>query len=269
MIIAEMENSATQLQCPYHGRTFDLDGKFRSMPEFDAVKGFPSEDDNLPRFMLDSWKSLLFTSTGARNFPMIASELDERFGWIPVESFQFDSTRSREYDIEANWALYVENYLEGFHIPYVHGELHRTLDQAAYETELFEWGVLQIGVARAGEICFEIPETSPDYGKQIAAYYCWIFPSTMLNFYPWGLSVNIVTPLDVTRTRIIYRGYIWDENMLGKGAGANLDKVEEEDQAIVEAVQRGVSSTFYKRGRYSPSQEQGVHHFHRMLLNEK
>jgi len=44
-----------------------------------------------------------------------------------------------------------------------------------------------------------------------------------------------------------------------------LDRVEREDEAIVEAVQRGVRSRLYDRGRYSPTREQGVHHFHRLL----
>ena len=91
----------------------------------------------------------------------------------------------------------------------------------------------------------------------------------MLNFYPWGLSVNLVVPLSVDLTRIIYHGFVWDMDMTGKGAGGNLDKVEAEDQAIVEATQRGVSSTSYIRGRYSPTKETGVHHFHRILTKHR
>jgi choline monooxygenase len=89
----------------------------------------------------------------------------------------------------------------------------------------------------------------------------------MLNFYPWGLSVNLVVPLSVDSTRIIYRGFVWDKKFLGKGAGGDLDKVEAEDQQIVEFTQRGVSSGSYERGRYSPTKETGVHHFHQMLTS--
>ena len=87
----------------------------------------------------------------------------------------------------------------------------------------------------------------------------------MLNFYPWGLSVNLVIPLSVNRTKIIYHGYVGDPLMLGRGAGSNLDKVEAEDQEIVEATQSGVKSESYDRGRYSPTMETGIHHFHRIL----
>ena len=99
----------------------------------------------------------------------------------------------------------------------------------------------------------------------MAAYYWWLFPNTMLNFYPWGLSLNFVQPLAPDRTRVSFRGYMRDVSRLAKGAGAELDQVEQEDEAAVESVQRGLRSRLYGRGRYSPSHERGVHHFHRLL----
>jgi choline monooxygenase len=139
------------------------------------------------------------------------------------------------------------------------------LDYSSYRTELFPLSSLQIGVARGDEDCFEIPKSSPDHGQKIAGYYFWLFPNTMFNFYPWGISINIVKPLAVDRTRISYLSYVWDKSKLGKGAGSGLDKVEMEDEAVVESVQRGVRSLLYERGRYSPTQERAVHHFHRLL----
>ncbi len=87
----------------------------------------------------------------------------------------------------------------------------------------------------------------------------------MLNFYPWGVSVNIVKPLAVDRTKVTFLAYVWDESRLDRGAGASLDRVEREDEQIVETVQRGVRSRIYERGRYSPAREACVHHFHRLL----
>ena len=87
----------------------------------------------------------------------------------------------------------------------------------------------------------------------------------MFNFYPWGLSVNIVRPLAVNLTKVSFLTYVCDPNALDKGAGAGLDRVEREDEDIVEMVQKGINSRFYKSGRYSPKREQGVHHFHRVL----
>jgi choline monooxygenase len=77
--------------------------------------------------------------------------------------------------------------------------------------------------------------------------------------------VNVVTPLSGDRTKVSFLPFVWDETKRDLGAGGGLDRVEREDEAIVEAVQRGVRSRLYDRGRYSPAREAGVHHFHRLL----
>ena len=87
----------------------------------------------------------------------------------------------------------------------------------------------------------------------------------MLNFYPWGLSVNLVQPVGMARTRVQFRSFVRDRSLLGQGAGGALDEVELEDEAVVQTVQRGLRSRFYSKGRYSPTREQGVHHFHRLI----
>lgn len=94
----------------------------------------------------------------------------------------------------------------------------------------------------------------------------------MFNFYPWGLSVNVVEPVAVDECRVKFYSYVWDSSKLNTGAGAGLDKVEMEDEEIVENVQRGIRSRFYSHGRYSSTREQGTHHFHRLLaqfINEE
>ena len=159
--------------------------------------------------------------------------------------------------MRANWALYCDNYLEGLHVPFVHPELAKSIDHRTYRTELFAWASLQI--AEATEPAGAFP------GSTVAAYYFFLFPNTMLNFYPWGLSLNVVTPLAVDRTRVLYRTWVLDPSRRGHGAGKALDKVEHEDEQIVEQVQRGIRSRLYDRGRYSALREQGVHHFHRLL----
>ena len=265
MLVCSETSQSKQLQCPYHGRTFGLDGKFRNMPEFTTVKDFPSNRDDLPTFPLNEWKGLLFNSISASNFETFISAVNEKMDWLPIEEFTHDPTRHRNYTIQANWALYVDNYLEGFHIPFVHGDLHEVLDYDAYKTELFDGGVLQVGTANEGETCFDLPPNHPDFGQKIGAYYFWLYPGLMLNFYPWGLSVNQVIPITVDSTRIVYHGFVGDESKLGQGVGGDLDKVEAEDQVVVESCQQGVSSLAYDRGRYSPTRETGVHHFHRIL----
>ena len=167
--------------------------------------------------------------------------------------------------MKANWALYCDNYLEGFHIPFVHSGLNAALDYGKYESEIFEYCNLQIGISDKGEDTFDLPKDSQEYGKDVSAYYFWVFPNMMFNFYPWGLSVNVVQPLAVDLTKVSFLTYVCDPNALDKGAGAGLDRVEREDEDIVEMVQKGINSRYYKSGRYSPKMEKGVHHFHRVL----
>ncbi len=265
-LVAESEGVEAFLRCRYHGRRFGLDGRFHSMPEFEGTAEFPGPADDLPRVPFGSWEKFLFVSLRpAHPLEALVGPMAERCGFLPVRECAFDAERSRDYVVQANWALYCDNYLEGFHIPYVHAGLAQALDYAGYRTELFAHANLQVGVAQAGEDAFALPRSHPDHGQRIAAYYFWLFPNTMFNVYPWGISINVVRPLAVDRTRVSFLSYVWDPARLERGAGAALDRVEREDEAIVEAVQRGVRSRLYERGRYSPSREQGVHHFHRLL----
>lgn len=265
-LVCEHPGVEPALRCRYHGRRFGLDGRFLSMPEFGEAQGFPSEKDSLPRVQFGTWGKFVFASLDPV-VPLgdLLAEMDARVSWMPLSEAVFDPTRSRDYLVRANWALYCDNYLEGFHIPYVHAALADALDYGEYRTELFPWANLQVGVASGGEDTFDLPPSSPDYGQGIAGYYFWLFPNTMLNFYPWGISVNIVRPLAPDRTKVSFLSYVWDPSRLDRGAGSGLDRVEREDEAVVESVQRGVRSRLYHRGRYSPTREQCVHHFHRLL----
>ena len=256
--------TAKKMQCRYHGRTFNLDGSLRHMPEFTEAIGFPSPSDNLAQFPLKQWMGMHFTALdAAAKIPW--EGLEQRLGFLGLEAFVLDAARNRDHMIDANWMLYVDNYLEGCHIPYVHPELNQALDYGAYSTETFDGGVLQIVKAMEGDVKFDLPEGHPDAGQDIAAYYLWLFPNMMFNFYPWGLSLNIVVPVSPTQTRVLYRGYVANAELASQGAGALLDTVEDQDQWVIELVQRGMASSAYDRGRYSPTREQGVHHFHRML----
>ena len=265
-LVVEGPAHEQQLRCRYHGRRFTLDGKFHSMPEFEGTKGFPSAADDLARVPLERFERFLMVALRpAMPFDDVARGLRARLATMPWNALVFDEAGARDYLVNANWALYVDNYLEGFHIPYVHSSLATTLDYGAYAVELERYGVLQLGVAKPGEPAFRLPSTHPDAKRNVAAFYYWLFPTTMFNVYPWGVSVNVVTPLAVDRTKVSFLPFVWDESKRDLGAGGGLDRVEREDEAIVEAVQRGVRSRLYDRGRYSPTRETGVHHFHRLL----
>jgi choline monooxygenase len=257
---------ADHIRCGYHSRRFDLAGRMTFMPEFAGVHGFPSAADDLAQVQYAAWHGHGFVGLDAcAPIESFLGDVDARLAWLPLGTFRHDPARDRDYAIDAHWALYVENYLEGFHIPFVHPALAGSVDCGSYATELFRYANLQRALARPGEPAFSVPQGFADHGQAVAAYYWWVFPNLMLNFYPWGLSVNVVEPQGVERTRVRFKSYVHDAALLGKGAGSALDRVEDEDEAIVRNVARGVRSRFYRGGRYSPTRERGVHHFHRLL----
>jgi len=267
-ILCEGSTHGNSLRCRYHGRRFAMDGKMLSMPEFDGVEGFPSPADDLPKVPFGSWRDFLFAGVKpSGTLEDYLSDVQARVGWLPIEEFVPAPERSRDYLVHGHWALYIDNYLEGFHIPYIHADLNATLDYGTYRTELMTYGNLQLGTAADAEEAFDLPESSPDHGTRIAAYYFWMFPNLMLNFYPWGLSVNVVRPLGPALTKVSFIPFVWKPEKLAQGAGAALDRVEREDEAVVELVQRGLRSRFYSQGRYSPEREKGVHQFHRMIAD--
>ena len=250
-ILVKAPCASREIRCGYHSRRFDLAGRMVFMPEFGAAKDFPSPSDNLPRVPLGEWAGHGFAALDPlAPFAEFSGEMERDVAALAVGAMRFDASRNRDYTVNAHWALYVENYLEGFHIPFVHAGLNEIVGYPGYRTELHRWSSVQRAQAKDG---------AP------AARYWWIFPNLMLNFYPWGLSLNLVLPQALDRTRVLFRSYVADPSKLGDGAGAALDRVEREDEAIVEAVQRGVRSRLYTRGRYSPTHETGVHHFHRLL----
>lgn len=260
-IICEGSENVKSLRCRYHGRQFDLTGKFKFMPEFEQCENFPTEKDNLPKVNFEIFHNLIFASLNPVSpFEELFKEVKERLHWFPFNKLVLDTNRSKDYLVKAHWALYCENYLEGFHIPYIHKSLNDALDYANYTQEIYKFSNLQVGRAKSGEVTFD---NSPE--KEIVAYYYWIFPNMMFNFYPWGLSINIVRPLAKDLTKVSFITYISDESKYNMGAGAGLDRVEREDEAIVENVQRGINSQLYKSGRFSPAIEQGVHHFHTLI----
>jgi len=257
-ILVEEKCRAGGIRCGYHGRRFDLAGKFLSMPEFEGVENFPTEKDDLRKVPSGALGKLLFASVAPRAaFEDFFAPVRERLSWLDWENFKFSQTLSRDYFVNAHWALYCENYLEGFHIPFVHQSLNAALDFDAYRTETFRFASLQTGFAKSGDAFA--------FDEKIAALYFFVFPNLMLNFYPWGLSVNLVKPLQTDLTQVSYLTFVADETKLNRGAGADLGRVEFEDQAVVESVQRGIRSRFYEKGRYSPAREQGTHHFHRLI----
>ena len=256
--------AAKALRCRYHGWTYTLEGQLRSAPEMKDAQGFDVADVRLPQLAVRIWQGLVFAAVDAANAPdfdAFVAGIDARLG--PDRGLEHYGGHHRaSYDIACNWKVYVDNYLEGYHVPFVHPGLNRLLDYRSYRTELARWHSLQWSP-------LIVSDESPDpalYGSGDALYY-WLWPNSMLNILPGRLQTNTVVPLGVDRCRVIFDSYYADAGDAARRDAdlAFSDEVQHEDIGICEDVQRGFASGSYVPGRLNPLRETGVHHFHELL----
>jgi choline monooxygenase len=252
------------LRCPYHGRRFSLAGRCEGAPGFDQVEGFPSERDHLPEIQVEEWGPLRFASLDPGTlFQDIRAELDPWIGALVERSGQV-LLREEDHYISANWSLYVENYLEGLHLPFVHPELSRALALGEYRYETLKCGTLQIGAASAEQACLQLPKGHPLEGQRIRSLYVWLWPNTMINVYPWGLSMNRVEPRAADEMVVRYHTWVLDHISSRQDVSA-VSQTEAEDQQIVRRVQSGMRSSLVGPGTLHPEHEAGVVEFRRRL----
>ena len=249
---------ARALSCRYHGWTYALDGQLCAAPEMRGAQDFNLADIRLPQLSVRVWQGLVFATveeTEAPAFDAFVAGIDTRLG-VDRGLEHYAGHHRTAYDIACNWKVYVDNYLEGYHVPHVHPGLNKLLDYRSYRTELARWHSLQWS---------PLESDASLYGNGDALYY-WLWPNTMLNILPGRLQTNTVVPLGVDRCRVVFDSYYAAADDARREADlAFSDAVQHEDLAICEAVQRGLASGSYVPGRLNPLRETGVHHFHELL----
>jgi choline monooxygenase len=249
---------ARQLHCRYHGWTYDLEGRLRHAPEMGGAEGFRLEDFRLEPLRVAEWQGLVFVSL-VDDIPPLAEVYDGIAGRIaPIDLSAMRFVRQDVYGVACNWKVYVDNFLEGYHLPYVHPGLSRVLDYRAYHTELFPWSSLQHSPLGASDGAYGNGE----------AYYYFVYPNVMLNVVPGRLQVNRVLPDGPERCRVEFDYYYAPDPESRQRIdrdGEFTDAIQREDMAICEAVQRGLVSGYYQPGPLCPKREAGVWHFHNLL----
>ncbi len=268
---AEGCGSRKLFRCGYHGWTYDLDGSLISATEIDGVEGFRAEDFALASVRVEEWFNFVFVNLD-REAPALSESLGELTG--QVKKFPFAGMKlfeRRTYDMKCNWKTYVDNYLEGYHLPSVHPALNRELDYNAYTVETHPGYVRQFSPIRGAQPGDATPRRYQEAGEDLTTDYFWIFPNWMLNCYPDNISLNIVLPLEAERSLAIFEWYLPEKDHGSAAAKASVDfshQIQIEDVAICETVQKNLRSRSYSRGRFSLKQERGVHAFHRMYADQ-
>jgi len=262
---AEGCGSRKLFRCGYHGWTYDLDGLLISAPEFENVQAFDRACFALVSVRAEEWFNLVFVNLDPGAEPLL-----HRLGDLPKQAGRFGFREMkllerRTYDMKCNWKTYVDNYLEGYHLPSVHPGLNRELDYNAYTVETYPRHVRQFSPIRGAQPGDATPRRYREAPEHLTTDYFWIFPNWMLNCYPDNVSLNLVLPLGPERSLAIFEWYLPEKDLASKAATDSVtfsDQIQIEDMAICETVQRNLHSRSYARGRYSVKQEKGVHAFH-------
>jgi choline monooxygenase len=254
-----------RLRCPYHGWTYDLAGQLRGVPEFDGVAGFERAGSGLVPIAVASWEGLVFVHLDP-DPPPLADHLGELVGQIaPLSLGELVFCERREYTLACNWKVFVDNYLDGgYHVPHLHPSLDSVLAYTDYTIENFERSCLQASpIERGGDA------RTAAVRKGRALYY-WIYPNLMLNWYEGHLDTNRVVPLGIDRTQVVFEFFFARDATAADNQQsiAVSERIQDEDVAICESVQRGLGSRAYRAGRLSVRREAGEHLFHRLLARD-
>jgi choline monooxygenase len=274
--VAAGKGNRKSLQCRYHGWTYGLDGRLLNAPEFEGVADWDKSAVCLPSVRVEAWGPFVFVNLDPDAAPLmeLLAPIDDE---IRRKGFQIDHMRPverRDYYIDCNWKVYIDNYLEGYHLPIAHPGLFRELDYDQYRVDTFRYYSSQyapIKPTKSGDIAGRDRRYVRTEEEAQALYY-WVFPNWMLNVYPDNLSINIILPIDHRKTLTIFEWY-FEEPGTPEGwesmqqAVAFSDEIQMEDIEICVTVQQGLESNAYDKGRFSVLRENGVHHF-QLLVHE-
>ncbi len=267
---AEGCGSRKLFRCAYHGWTYDLNGELISATEIEGVEGFRAGDFALIPVRVEEWFNFIFVNLDCDAQPLrdTLGELLRQAEKFPIAGMKLFERRT--YEMQCNWKTYVDNYLEGYHLPSVHPGLNRELDYNAYMVEPYAGHVRQFSPIRGPQPGDTTPRRYQEAREDLTTDYFWIFPNWMLNCYPDNISLNIVLPLAPERSLAIFEWYLPEKEHGGEAAKASVEfshQIQIEDIGICEKVQTNLRSRSYSRGRFSVKQEKGVHAFHRMYAD--
>ena len=232
-----------------------------------ALGDFDPARNGLVPVQLEQWEQFVFVHLNPT-----AHSLRDYFGGFVERVASLDLARlrfieRRKYELRCNWKVFVDNYLDGgYHVPYVHQGLNSVLDYKQYSIETAGRGCLQSSpVESAAATEKDVGET-----RRGAASYFWFYPNFMLNWYEGVLDTNLVLPLGIDRTLVIFDFFFGPEfsDEAARQSVAVSERIQDEDVAICESVQRGIGSCAYRAGRLSVRREGGEHLFHRLLAQD-
>jgi len=287
---------SARIRCPYHSWAFDLDGHCIGTPLFEGsdipedqrgifdmggVEKFDRADYGLFPVKVDSWGFLIFVNLNDRAAPLL-----EQLGDLPDRSANYRLeewviAREKEFIFNANYKLVGENFMEYYHLPWVHPELikvsrmedHYRWQGPGMYTGMTTWPISQnsesggwLGLPPLGGLAGTNRES---------ARFIWLFPNVAINVMPNHVFVMLTKPDGPTHTVEQTWLLCHPESLDNDGAEAELEQlidfwtlVNEQDIDIVEKVQAGLSMKPYRGGRICYHFEEPLHRFQNMIIDK-
>ncbi|MGA7513940.1 MAG: aromatic ring-hydroxylating dioxygenase subunit alpha [Candidatus Sulfotelmatobacter sp.] len=265
-VVTEPCGQASLLHCPYHGWNYGLDGSLKGMPEFEGVENFDRAQNGLIPIRVETWECFVFINLDSHAAPLaeFLGGLVQRIAPLGISKLHYFDRRT--YNINCNWKVFVDNYLDGgYHVPHLHKGLNSVLDYKQYTIENQDRYCLQ----SSPMVSSDTDAATGAARKGDRAWYFWQHPNLMINCYEGYMDTNLVIPVDVDHCHVIfdfYFGDISDARREYNEQSVNVgNRVQEEDLGICEDVQRGLKSRAYRAGRLSVRREAGEQLFHRLL----
>jgi choline monooxygenase len=273
-------------QCPYHGWTYELDGRVRGTQGMDGTEDFEPKAMRLPEFRVDTWGPLVWVALSDDVPPLHEwlGDITPRMGNYRLDELQY--VGGRQWYIPCNWKMYVDNYMEGYHIPFIHPGLNQALSPDVYTYKLGDWSNEQYGAephprgpgSRVASVLGSIqafrtlkpPLDGLDETERNGYYFFWLFPTNTFNFMPDGFLLMTIRPLEVELTQCTFSWWMPEAkdltDRLLQAAAVNFGHlINTEDVEICMHAQKGMRSSVYRQGRYNANQEMCLHHFHKLL----
>ena len=234
-------NCGEAFTCRYHGWRYALDGRLRSAVDFGNAPGFDPRHYGLYPVRVETWRGLVFV-----NLDSAATPLADALGPLCAAALPpFPLVERRSHSLACNWKAYVENYLEGYHLPVVHPEFDADVVVADYKVTI------------EGQVIFHA--APPRDASVYAGTWAWLWPNLAINTYRHGYMIERMTAVGPAETRLDYF-YFFDP--LRTAELSEMFKVSDlvtaQDKQVCEEVQRNLRTGIYRGGVLSPKHEQGV-----------
>lgn len=262
------------LSCPYHSWSYALDGTLVATPYRDGSKG--SVPDNtireksslLPvRFAV--WADIIFVdlSGGAQPFEEFIAPLEQR--WQHFDLSLLRLAYSNNYPVASNWKLACENFLDTYHVPWVHErlggpeEMYSGLEFTYLSDDIF--GFFKPDFDRRRDQAEFVPTLFPGIEPRFeyALDLIFIYPNTLLIMAPNWFQLISLSPQDPALTRELLAGYLVGDGMMADamkefraGFAGLLNEINMQDVVILEKLQAGRNTTAADHGRYAPYWDQ-------------